>query len=137
MNIWPSRTKMEHAKTRAIKIKNGEDKEEADEKHIEIDEFEQLEIDLRNANIKINDYAKDLQRAHLQIKERDDEINRLRKLLDNNSLFQQQIIMELINKPAPAPPKIAAQLYAENKGLNNAVAAATNSNTAGPKGKLP
>ena len=132
MNIWSSRTKMEHAKTRALNIKNGEDNEE-----VEIDEIEILEKDLRDAQTKINDYAKDLQRAHLQIKERDDEINRLRKLLDSNTLFQQQIIMELINKPAPTPPKSAAQLYAENKGLNSAVAAATNSNTAGPKGKLP
>ena len=134
MNIWSSRTKMEHAKTRALNIKNGEDKEEI---NVKVDEFEQLEIDLRDAQAKINDYAKDLQRAHLQIKERDDEISRLRKLLDNNSLFQQQIIMELINKPAPTVPKTAAQIYAENKGLNSAVAAATNNNTAGPKGKLP
>src|SRR5512138_611882 len=131
MNIWSSRTKMEHAKTRAIKLKeaNGEDKDKD-----ELDEVESLEktIDIQKETIE---HQKDTIRIMGgTIEKQDEEIKRLRDIINTNSLFMQQIVMELINKPAPKSP---AQLYAENKGLNTAVAAATNTNTAGPKGKLP
>lgn len=126
MNLWPSRTKMEHAKTRAIQVKNGKDKEEIE---IREDEFDVLEKTVEEQKIKLSDYAKDLQRVFAQIKEKDDEIKRLRDIIDKNNIFMQQIIVELINKPAP---KSAVELYAANKGLQSVV-----NSTAGPKGKLP
>lgn len=117
---------MEHAKTRAIQVKNGEDKEEIEEKE---DEFDVLERTVEEQKIKISDYAKDIQRAFAQLKEKEDEIKRLRDIIDRHNTFMQQIIIELINKPAP---KSAVELYAANKGLQSAV-----SSVAGPKGKLP
>lgn len=113
MSIWNSRTKMEHAKTRSIvgdKKANGHDKEDE-----ELDDIEQLEIQKRM-----------VQHLHAQLKDFEGEIKRLRNIIDNHNLFMQQIVLELINKPLQ---KTAGQLYLEKK--------ATETPTAGPKGKLP
>lgn len=126
--LWNSRTKMEHAKTRAIPLDDKSKVNGHAEKKDDDLTYEDLEDKIVEKDLKISDITKDLQRLHAQIKERDDEIKRMRDLLEKNTMFMQQIIMELINKPTP---KTAAQMYAESK-LDSKI-----SSVVGPKGKLP
>ena len=119
MSFWNSRTQMEHAKTRPIKIEerkaNGHD-----EKDEELDEYEELE----KLKLETQKQLNEIKSLHARIVEYEKEIKHYKEINDKNTLFMQQIILELINKPAP---KSLAQSYLENKS----------SSIAGPKGKLP
>lgn len=119
---------MEHAKTRAIKVKgNGKyppadgDKDKTEEEILE-DQVKQLTTDNLNLERKVSDYI-------LRLEQAQKEIDRLRILNDKHTGFMQTVILELINKPQP---KSAAAAYLEAKP-----ASSSNTNTAGPKGKLP
>lgn len=143
MSFWPSRTKMEHAKTRTIHVdkhkSNGETKKE--EYYDEYEEIEKLEkeIDIyKQTTERLNSEIKDIL---ARLSESNDEIKRLRELNDKNTIFMQNVIMELIHKPAaPAPVTSAATLLAARKEISQAATKPdTSSPTAGPKegAKLP
>lgn len=128
MALWSSRTKMEHAKTRAIEVKaNGKDHEEDEgkdktEEEILEEKIKALTTDNLNLERKVSEFISRLEQAQK-------EIDRLRLLSDRHTEFMHTIILELINKPQP---KSAAAAYLEAK-----TASSGNANTAGPKGKLP
>jgi len=144
MAMWSSRTKAWGAKTRPVEIKtNGH----ADDKKIDNSKDDELEdeeesIDKLKAKITAMN-AHNVELFH-RLNDKEKEVERLNKLLFENTIFLQKVVMELISLKAQQPP---APLVPARQALNSYLAkknaeeeariAASANSVAGPKGKLP
>jgi len=143
MAMWSSRTKAWGAKTRPVEIKtNGH----ADDKKIDNSKDDELEDEENIDKLKAQITAMNAHNVELfhRLNDREKEVERLNKLLFENTIFLQKVVMELISLKAQPPP---ASLVPARQALNSYLAkknaeeeariAASAGSTAGPKGKLP
>ena len=145
MAMWSSRTKAWGAKTRPVEVKvNGhsEDKKIDNSKDDELED-EDENIDRLKAKITAMN-AHNVELFH-RLNDKEKEVERLNKLLFENTIFLQKVVMELISlkaQPVPAPAPLvparqALDSYLAKKNAAEAAKIAASDSTAGPKGKLP